>query len=224
MFLVQELRHPNPVVELRLFRNSQLVAANSGVALSNLAMYVTVFALPILLARKPDWSSAQIGVVLATLTMTMTMTMFASSPIGGRLTDRHGARLPAGAGLALMTVGLLPFALAVAHLSGVAIVLALVGVGAGLGLATVPLQAAAIEAVEPSMAGLASGMFSTSRYLGSITGISLLAGPLEPAACGYRGFGALFAVLTAAAAASAALALALPGRSRPELAAEPSLN
>jgi hypothetical protein len=63
-------------------------------------------------------------------------------------------------------------------------------------------------------------MFSTSRYLGSITGISLLAGPLEPAARGFGGFGTLFAVLTGAAAASAALTLPLPRGRQPELAAE----
>jgi hypothetical protein len=58
-----------------------------------------------------------------------------------------------------------------------AIIAALFGVGSGLGLATVPLQVAALEAVEVSRSGFVSGMISTSRYLGSIAGISLLAGP-----------------------------------------------
>jgi EmrB/QacA subfamily drug resistance transporter len=220
LFVAQELRHPKPVVELRLFRNTQFLAANGGVALSNLAMYVTLFALPILLTRKGGWTSAQIGLALATLTMTMTM--FASSPLGGRLTDRRGARLPASTGLAFMTASLVPFALGAADLSATALVLALLGVGTGLGLATVPLQTAALEAVDASMAGLVSGMFSTSRYLGSIAGISLLAGPLQPAASGFGGFGTIFVVLTGAAAASAALALALPSRAHAESRVEPA--
>jgi MFS family permease len=37
LLAAQELRHPRPIVELRLFRNAQFVAANCGVALSNLA-------------------------------------------------------------------------------------------------------------------------------------------------------------------------------------------
>jgi EmrB/QacA subfamily drug resistance transporter len=212
LFGVQELRHSRPVVELRLFRNPQFVAANGGVALSNLAMYVTLFALPILLGRRSGWTSAQIGIVLATLTLTATM--FASSPVGGRLADRRGARLPASAGLALMTASLVPLALAVTDLSGVALIAALFGVGAGLGLATVPLQLAAIEAVDASKTGFVSGMFSTSRYLGSIAGISLLAGPLAPDATGFGGFRVLFAVVTGAAALSAAIALLLPSRAR----------
>jgi EmrB/QacA subfamily drug resistance transporter len=218
LFGLQELRHPQPVMELRLFRNSQFVAANGSVALSNLAMYVTLFALPILLSRKSGWTSAQIGLVLATLTLSMTM--FASSPVGGRLADRRGARLPASAGLALMTVSLVPLALAVPDLSGVALIVALLGVGTGLGLATVPLQMAAIEAVDASMAGFVSGMFSTSRYLGSIAGISLLAGPLAPASSGFGGFRVLFAVVAGSAGVSAAIALLLAPRPRAEHAVD----
>jgi DHA2 family methylenomycin A resistance protein-like MFS transporter len=210
LFVLQELRHPRPVVELRLFRNTQFVGANVGVALSNLAMYVTLFALPLLLARRGGWTGAQIGLVLAT--MTLTLTMFASSPLGGRAADRRGARLPAAVGLTLMTGCLGPLAFAAPDLSGGAIVAALVGVGSGLGLATVPLQMAALEAVDVSRSGFVSGMFSTSRYLGSIAGISLLAGPLRPAASGVGGFQTLFTVVAAAAAVSAAAAFLLPGR------------
>jgi EmrB/QacA subfamily drug resistance transporter len=215
LFAVQELRHPRPVVELRLFRNGHFLAANCGVALSNLAVYVTLFALPLLLSRTAGWTGARIGLVLTT--MTLTTTTFASSPVGGNLADRRGARLPAVAGLTLMTACLAPLALGASHLAGVALVAALVGVGTGMGLASVPLQVAALEAVDASMTGFVSGMFSTSRYLGSITGISLLAGPLAPAATGFGGFGTLFAVVTATAGASAAASLLLPGplRARP---------
>jgi EmrB/QacA subfamily drug resistance transporter len=211
LFALQELRHPRPVVDLRFFRSPQFVAANVGVALSNLAMYVTLFALPLLLARRGGWTGAQVGLVIAT--MTLTTTMFASSPVGGRAVDRRGPRLPAAAGLILMTGCLLPFALAAPDLSGGAIIAALFGVGSGLGLATVPLQVAALEAVEVSQSGLVSGMFSTSRYLGSIAGISLLAGPLAPAANGFGGFRSLFAAVAAAAALSAGAAFFLAGRS-----------
>jgi hypothetical protein len=60
---------------------------------------------------------------------------------------------------------------------------------------------------------VASGAYSTSRYLGRITGTSLLAGPLAPATHGVGGFGLLFAVLVAAGLVAALLALALPGGS-----------
>jgi sugar phosphate permease len=92
------------------------------------------------------------------------------------------------------------------------LVATLISAGVGLGLSSAPLQAAALEAVDVSTAGVASGIFSTSRYLGSITGTALLAGPLAPSTSGFGGFRTLFAALVAAAAGSALLSLALPGR------------
>jgi sugar phosphate permease len=210
LFAVQELRYPRPLVELRLFRSPQFLAANAAVALSNLALYVTLFALPILLGRRGGWTASEIGLVLTTLTLTATM--FASSPAGRVIADRYGSRRPAWIGLALMTACLVPFALAAGRLSAVAIVASLCGVGTGVGLASVPLQLAALEAVDVSASGIVSGIFSTSRYLGSIAGISLLAGPLAPAATGLGGFRVLFAVVAAAAALSAAFAPLLPRR------------
>lgn len=204
----QELRHPKPLLQPRLFAHAPFLAANGGVALSNLAMYVTLFALPLLLARRGDWTSARIGLALAALSLAT----FLFSPFGGRLAERLGARTPGVVGLTLLTVSLVPLALAPATISRAALVATLIGAGVGLGLSSAPLQAAALESVEVSAAGIASGIFSTSRYLGSITGTALLAGPLAPAARGFGGFGALFATLAAAAAGAALLALALPGR------------
>jgi hypothetical protein len=47
----RELRHPGPVLDLRLFRRGPLSTASGAVALSNLAMYVTLLALSVLLSR-----------------------------------------------------------------------------------------------------------------------------------------------------------------------------
>ena len=115
-------------------------------------------------------------------------------------------------GLVILTASLVPLAVTPATISRPALVVALIGAGIGLGLSSAPLQAAALESVEVTAAGVASGIFSTSRYLGSITGTALLAGPLAPAATGFGGFGVLFTTLVAAAAGSALLSLGLPGR------------
>jgi len=171
-------------------------------------MYVTLFALPILLGRRGGWTSAGIGLALATLSLAT----FAFSPIGGRLAERLGARVPATVGLTILTASLVPLAIAPATISAPALIGMLVGAGVGLGLSSAPLQTAALESVELTATGVASGIFSTSRYLGSITGTALLAGPLAPAAIGFGGFRTLFIGLVAAAAGSALLAIALPSK------------
>jgi len=208
LLLVQELRHPHPLLQPRLFARPPFLAANGGVALSNLAMYVTLFALPILLGRRGGWSSTGIGLALATLSLST----FAFSPIGGRLAERLGSRVPATVGLTILTASLVPLAVAPATISRPALIGMLIGAGVGLGLSSAALQTAALESVELTATGVASGIYSTSRYLGSITGTALLAGPLAPATTGFGGFRTLFIGLVAAAAGSAVLAIALPSK------------
>ena len=96
----------------------------------------------------------------------------------GRLADRYGRRLPSVAGCVVLTVGLLPPALA-AGLSPYALLPCLALMGAGVGLSTAGLQTSAIEALDPSQAGVAAGLFSTSRYIGSFAGSIALARLLD---------------------------------------------
>jgi predicted MFS family arabinose efflux permease len=208
-----ELRRADPVLQPRLFAGGAFGPAAAGVALSNLAMYVTLLALPVLLARRAGFDGAASGLALAA----MSFASLVVTPLGGRLADRAGPRLPAVGGLAALAAALAPLALWPAAIGGGAIALCLAAAGAGLGLASSSLQVAAMAAVEPGSAGVAAGVYSTSRYAGSIAGTALLAGPLAPAAHGTAGFGTLFAVLVAAAGASAAAAALLPGRAAPEL-------
>jgi EmrB/QacA subfamily drug resistance transporter len=212
-----ELRRDDPVLQPRLFVRGAFGPAAAGVALSNLAMYVTLLALPVLLARRAGFDGAGAGLALAA----MSLASFVVTPLGGRLADRTGPRLPAVAGLATLAGALVPLALWPATLGGGAIAACLAVAGAGLGLASSSLQVAAKAAVDPASAGVAAGVYSTSRYAGSIAGTALLAGPLAPAAHGTGGFAALFAVLVVAAAASAAAAALLPRRVVPALSAAP---
>ena len=108
VFFKRELQHPDPVLQPRFFRHRTFAAANAAIALSNLAMYTTLLAIPILLSRRAGWRSAEVGLVLAA--MSAGMVVFA--PLGGRLADRLGRRWPTVAGLALLTIGLVPLALA----------------------------------------------------------------------------------------------------------------
>lgn len=203
VFIRYELRHADPVLQPRFFRIRSFAAANGAIALSNLAMYSTLLTVPILLSRRGGWSSAKVGAVLVMLSGAMVV----CSPLGGRLADRVGRRWPTVIGLTLLTLGVLPLALAG---GGIAIPLLLASLGlagVGIGLSSAGMQTAAIEAVGPREAGVASGVFSTSRYFGSITGSSILAGLLG--AAGGGGFEAVFDMVVVAAFLSTVVALAL---------------
>lgn len=199
----REARHPDPVVPWRLFGRRAFAAANAAVATSNLAMYVTLLALPLLLAAQDGAGGLQAGVLLTVLSATMAL----AAPLGGRLADRFGRRRPAVAGLLLLTLGLLPPALAGGAPALPPLVAGLGLAGLGLGLAGASLQTAAVEAAGLAAAGVGAGFFSTSRYLGSIAGSALLAGLLG--AGGAGGFAAVFLLVVAAALLSALAGLGL---------------
>ena len=206
-FLIREWRHPDPVIQPRFFLRRSFAAANAGVSLSNLAMYTTFLAIPIMLSTRPEWSAARTGLVLAAL-WTPTALL---APFGGRLADRWGRRWPTVCGLILFAAGLAPLAWSGASIDLTVLVVSLGTGGIGLGLSSAGMQTAAVESVDADEAGVASGIYSTSRYLGSIVGSSVLAATLQPGV-GEGGFATIYLVVFGAACAAVLAALGLHNR------------
>jgi MFS family permease len=186
----------------RPLRVPAFAAATGAVGLSNLSMYATLLAVPVVLSHRPGWSTTDAGLALAMLSVAMV----AVAPLGGRLADRRGHRIPAVGGLVLLAVATAALAAMGGAPSPAGLAAALLVAGIGLGLANAPLQAAAVEAVDPRDAGVASGLFSSGRYTGSIVSSALLAVLLGH---GTGHAGALFTVTAGTALLAAALALRL---------------
>jgi len=170
LFLRREWQHPDPVLQPRFFRHRTFAAVNAAIALSNLAMYTTFLAIPLLLENQPGWNSAKAGLALATLWAPTVV----CAPLGGHLVDRWGRRWPTTLGLALLTLGLGALLGLGDDIALTTLVGSLSLAGIGLGLSHAGMQTAAVEAVSEQEAGVAAGIFSTSRYIGSIIGASVL--------------------------------------------------
>ncbi len=210
-----ELRTPQPVLDPRLFLRRPVAAAALAVAGSNLALYVLLLAVPVLVGG--ERSEATVGMLLLPLPAAICLL----SPLGGRLSDRVGRRTPAVAGLGLLSATLLGLLL-VGRLPGIPfLVLSLGLAGAGLGIALAPVQAAALDAVEPAQAGMVSGAWSTSRYLGSITGSVTLAALWHDQPPAAHEPVVLIGLIGAVISLLAALALEGPPRTRIRTATEP---
>jgi EmrB/QacA subfamily drug resistance transporter len=201
-FIRYELSRDDPVLQPRFLRVRAFAAATGSVGLSNVALYGTLLAVPVLLSNRGGWSHAEVGLVLSAMSLPMALL----SPIGGRLSELAGHRAAAVAGLGLLAVGLVPLAVAGTDVAGAVLIVALAVAGAGIGLSNAALQTAGIEALEPRDAGIAAGIFSTGRYLGGIGAASLVA------ALADGSFGLLFGIEAVAALLSMLLAIALPGR------------
>jgi MFS family permease len=143
-------------------------AATAAIALSNMSMYVMLLAIPVLLSGHGG-DVTRSGLVLASLSVSTAL----SAPLGGPLADHRGRRLPALMGMITLAAG--TTLVAAGQNSTPALVIGLLFSGVGLGLTGAGMQAAAMESVTRAAAGLAAGVSSTSRYIGSITGSLLWA-------------------------------------------------
>ena len=208
VFVRHEIRHHDPVFEPRLFRNRAFAAADAGVALSNLAMYTLLLSIPILLDSRGDVSALETGLVLTALSASLIVV----APVGGALADRFGRRAPTVAGLALAAIGAAPIALAGAEVTVPTLIGGLTVVGLGLGIANPGLQTTAVESASHHRAGMASGLYSTSRYLGSIVGSAVLTGLLVTQRGDVDGLDTVFTIVFAAAVLATVVALGLGAR------------
>jgi EmrB/QacA subfamily drug resistance transporter len=199
-------RSPKPVLNLALFRARGFTPAVTTVLLSNLTMYTLLLSLPVFLIGWGNWDDEHVGLLLAGLSLPMVF----FSPLGGRLSDRSGRRLPAFLGTVLIALGTLPFLAIAPFWSWLLYLAPLVLQGIGLGLSTASVQATAIETVSLGQAGQAAGLFSTMRYLGSILGSSVMVAVLSGSTPPVENFRVLYAALLLSACGAIITAWGLP--------------
>ncbi len=174
LFAWWERRSPDPVVAFSLFRSAQFSAGTALIALLNLVMYALLFEIPLLTAQLFGLNSAATGQLL----VFMMLAMVATSLVAGRLVDVYGSRLVALAGT-LACIGGVMLALVSEPHGAADLRLPLAVFGAGLGLANPAAQNASLGAVDRARSGMAAGVSSSTRYLGGIAGVAVLARTLD---------------------------------------------
>ena len=210
-FLRRELRHRSPVFQPRLFTIRSYAAATTGIAFSNMAMYSLLLAVPLLLASRGTYGEIEIGFVLLALSIAMLF----MTPVGGRLADRLGRRAPTFAGLVMLSLGAFLIAAGGEDIDLTILVIGLAIVGIGVGLSWPGLLTTAVESVGAGQTGAASGLYSTSRYFGSIVGSAILAGLISSDGGDVSGIGGVFVLAFVAAILAVVASLFLVARPSP---------
>ncbi len=201
VFAVNERRVVEPLTDPRLFGNRFFLGATGTILFSTIGLYAIILVAPLLLKVVQERGSAETGLIMAAISAPV----FVFARIGGRLADRLGRRRPAMAGGVLQTGGAALLLLLDLDTSAWPVVAGLLLMGAGLALQIPASQTAAVEAVEERDAGMASGVYSMGRYIGSLVGAAALAALVGTAAVEDISSGDLtpvFILITAAVAAS----------------------
>jgi EmrB/QacA subfamily drug resistance transporter len=170
LFVRVELRHHDPMLELRLFRSASFTAVML-IAASVMFGFVGIALLSVLyLERVAGLGALETGVRL----MPMMASYVIVSAFAARVLRAAGLTVTLTAGLVLMGAGSLTL-LWVGATSGYATMwpgLLLVGIGSALLVA--PTTTAAVNSVPPTQAGMASATVNMFRQLGSMLGPSVL--------------------------------------------------
>ncbi|MGZ8688237.1 MAG: DHA2 family efflux MFS transporter permease subunit, partial [Gaiellaceae bacterium] len=173
VFIAVELRVSAPLVPLGLFRLRNVTTANIAGVLWAAAMFAWFFLSALYLQLVLGYSPLQVG--LAFLPGNLVMGAL-SIGLSAKLVLRFGIRPPLVVGLSLAAIGLLLFARAPVDGNFVVDVLpSMILLGLGAGMAFNPVLLAAMSDVEPSEAGLASGVVNTSFMMGGALGLAVLA-------------------------------------------------
>jgi MFS family permease len=160
-------------VPLRLFRRRNFSTASGIGVLWAAAMFAWFFLGALYMQFVLGYSPLQIG--LAFLPSSLIMAVF-SIGLSARLVMRFGLSRPLTVGLGLAAAGLLLFVrLPVDGSFLVDVLPGMLLLGFGAGIAFNPVLLAAMNDVEPTEAGLASGIVNTAFMMGGALGLAVLA-------------------------------------------------
>jgi MFS transporter, DHA2 family, methylenomycin A resistance protein len=177
LFIALQARGRQPMLPLSLFRSRTVsVAVTTGFAFM-VGYYGLPFVMSLYLQQLRGLSALDTGIVF----LPMMLTGAALTPLVARLTGQFGARALVITGLAAMTAGLAVMALLPSPAPVPVLSALMIATGLAGPLVMPPVMALLLQAVPARQAGVASGVFNSSRQVGGALAIAvfgaLLANP-----------------------------------------------
>jgi EmrB/QacA subfamily drug resistance transporter len=165
-----ESHHPEPLIDLRFFRSPPFSGAAVVSVCSFLALGGFLFLNTLFLQEVRGYSPLHAGVAL--LPAAGLMMVFA--PISGRVIGHRGPRLSLMIGGAAMLAAGLVSALPSGEPNDLRLILGYALLGTGLGWVNAAITNTAVSGMPREQAGVAAGVASTTRQLGSALGVAII--------------------------------------------------
>lgn len=171
LFVVRERRYQYPLIDFQLFKVASFRSANISILLNNAIMYCTLLIMPIVLVKASGYSLNTIGTLLFVFSLSISF----ASWLGGNMTAKRGARAIISLSFicSALSLALYFFLPTASHVIIAGLILFIAGIGSGLGVPA--MQSENLSEVPKEMSGVASGIYSTFRYIGS-TAASVIIG------------------------------------------------
>ncbi len=178
VFFLGELRLKNPMVDPRIFKNASYTGAAIVAFALSAGLYSLFFFLALYLQNSLGYAALDAGIRFLPLSGLVLFT----APLAGAFSDRLGARPIIFAGMVALVVAVLlmtrisPDAKAT---DWVVLLPAFILGGLGSGAVNPPIGTVAVGTVNPNRVGMASGVSTVCRQLGTAFGIAFLGAVLS---------------------------------------------
>ena len=169
-FALIERRRRAPMIDFEVFRSRSFLGANVVAFIVSFAMLAMFFYLALYMQDILGYSPLQAGLRF----LPSTILVMIAGPIAGRLADRVGPRPLMSAGLILVSFAMFWMTGITTHSGYDFLLVSFVTMGLGIGLVMSPMSTAAMNAVEQSKAGVASGILSMVRMVGGTFGVAVV--------------------------------------------------
>ncbi|RSM69326.1 MFS transporter [Amycolatopsis sp. WAC 01375] len=203
------------LLDLSLFRRMPYATAQITLFFTGLSLFGGLILLPLYYEKLHGLTVIHTGLLL----LAYGLGAMAALPVGGRITDRHGAGVTCVIGLAITVAATVPFIFLPQNTSLVTVEFLQAFRGIGVGLAGIPAMTAAMRAAADQLADATVTSNIIQRVGGSL-GSAIIVIVIARIPGQLAGFQAAHAILAAAAAIAlvAAVSLAIAERRYPQAA------
>jgi EmrB/QacA subfamily drug resistance transporter len=169
LFVLQERKIPEPMLELALFRSRAFSSGNIATLFHFMTQYIIIFITPFYLQQQLGLPPSTVGVTMTAFPLTVLLV----APVSGTLSDKIGNRLLSSAGAIFCALGALSLAMVGPDLSPADVTWRLSLFGLGTGMFQSPTNSAIMGAVAKNRLGIAGGVLATTRNVGMVLGIAI---------------------------------------------------
>lgn len=171
LFVRRERRCATPFLDVRLLAaNRPLVKVYLGFAVFNVVYYCAFFGLPQFLEVRGGYATPVVGLLM----LPLAAATVAATPLVTRLVERRGVRAVLVLGGSALVVGAGLMSLVAVTTAPAVALLVTAAMGVPYCAVNIAMNQALYSSARPEDAGVAAGMFQTSRYLGAILATTLL--------------------------------------------------